>query len=98
MIRIDILSQSPEEVVMRIAGWVQNERDIELVAQEGNRYLLQSRLLVLDLEHLQQLHDFALPLLKEWQAQGRMQIRSWHHETGFKLRREGLIPKEEGRP
>lgn len=98
MIRIDILSLSPEEAVMRIAGWVYDERDIELIAQEGNRCLGQSRLLVLDLEHLQQLSDLALPLLKGWQAEGKLQIRSWHYETGIKLRREGLIPKEEGRP
>ena len=95
MVRIDILSQSPEEAVMRVAGWVQHDRDIELVAQEGNRCLESSKLLVLDLEHLHQLHDFALPRLQEWQAQGRLQIRAWHHLIDFKLRYHGLVPERE---
>jgi methylase of polypeptide subunit release factors len=92
MIRIDILSQSPEEAVMRIAGWVQYDCDIALVAQEGKRYLETSKRLVLDLEHLQRLSDRALPLLKEWKAQGRLQIRAWHYLIDFKLRHHGLIP------
>lgn len=35
MIRNDILSQAPDQAVMRVCGWVQYDRDIELVAQEG---------------------------------------------------------------
>ena len=98
MIRIDILSQSPEEAVMHVAGRVQYDRDIELVAQEGTRCLETSKLLVLDLEALHQLSDLALPLLKQWHTSGRMQILACNHQIGFKLRREGLIAKEEGRP
>ena len=74
MIRIDILSQNADQAVMRVAGEVWLDYEIELVAQEGNRYLQTSKLLVLDLEHLHALSDHALPQLKEWQAQGRMQV------------------------
>ena len=98
MIRIDILSQNPDEAVMRIAGWVQYDRDIALVAQEGNRCLQTSKRLVLDLEHLHKLHEQALPLLQEWQAQGRLQIRAWHYLIDFSLQHQGLIPKQEDRP
>ena len=98
MIRIDILSQTPEEAVMRVAGWVQYDQDIALVAQEGNRCLETSQRLVLDLEHLHQLSDFALPLLKGWQAAGRLQIRAWHYLIDFKLRHHGLAAKPEGLP
>lgn len=98
MIRIDILSQTPEEAVMRVAGWVQNDRDIALLAQEGNRCLLQSQRLVLDLEHLHQLSDFALPLLKGWQAAGRLQVRAWHYLIDFKLRHQCLVNEQEGQP
>ena len=98
MIRIDILSQTPEEAVMRVAGEVWLDYEIDLVAQEGNRYLETSKLLVLDLEHLQRLSDRALPLLKEWQSAGRLQIRAWHYLLDFKLRHHGLAAKPEGLP
>ena len=98
MIRIDILSQSPEEAVMRVAGWVQNDRDIELVAQEGQRCLETSKLLVLDLEALHELSDNALPLLKQWQAQGRLQISKHNYRIDDLLQRRGLVAKPEGRP
>lgn len=98
MIRIDILSQTSEAAVMRVAGWVQNDSDINLVAQEGNRYLETSKLLVLDLEHLHQLSDLALPLLKEWQVQGRLKIRARHYLIDFKLQHQCLVNELEGRP
>ena len=96
MIRIDILSQDPDQAVMRVAGEVWLDYEIDLVAQEGNRYLQTSKLLVLDLEHLHALSDLALPQLKEWQAQGRLQVLAWHHLISFKLQQHGLIPKQEG--
>ena len=95
MIRIDILSQDPDQAVMRVAGEVWLDYEINLVAQEGKRYLETSKLLVLDLEHLQRLSDRALPLLKEWQAEGRLQIRVWHYLIDFKLRHHGLAAKPE---
>ncbi len=98
MIRIDILSQDPDQAVMRVAGWVQYDRDIELLAREGNRCLETSRLLVLDLEALHQLSDGALPLLRQWHASGRMQILACHLQIGFMLRHEGLIASQGGRP
>ena len=98
MIRIDILSQSPEETVMRVAGEIWDDYEINLVAQEGTRCLEQSKLLVLDLEHLHALSDFALPQLKEWQAQGRLQIRAWHYLIRYKLQKHRLIPKQEDQP
>lgn len=96
MIRIDILSQNADQAVMRVAGEVWLDYEINLVAQEGKRCLEQSKLLVLDLEHLHRLSDDALPQLKEWQAQDRMQILAWHHLISFKLQQHGLIPKQEG--
>ena len=97
MIRIDILFQDPDQAVMRIAGWVQSDRDIELLAQEGNRCLESSKLLVLDLEEVHQLTDLALPLLRQWHASGRMQILACHLQIGFMLRHEGLMPAREDR-
>lgn len=96
MIRIDILSQDADQAVMRVAGEVYLDSEIDLIAQEGNRYLETSKLLVLDLEHLQRLSDRAVPMLKAWQAQGRMQVLAWHHLISFKLQQQGLIPKQEG--
>jgi hypothetical protein len=98
MIRIDILSQSPEEAVMRVCGEVWSDDEINLVAQEGNRCLEQSKLLVLDLEYLQALSDRALPQLQAWQAQGRLQIRARYFPVHFTLWRHGLASKPEGLP
>ena len=98
MIRIDILSQSPEEAVMRVAGDVWLDYEIKLLAQEATRCLEQSRRLVLDLEHLHRLDEKALPLLKGWQAQGRLQISKHNYRIASKLQNAGLIQSEEGRP
>ena len=97
MIRIDVLSQDPGQAVMRVAGEVWLDYEIALVAQEGKRCLQTSKLLVLDLEHLQRLSDRTLPLLKEWQAEGRLQIRDWHYLIDFKLRHHGLANEQESR-
>ena len=98
MIRIDILSQDADQAVMRVAGEVWSEYEIKLLAQEGARCLETSKLLVLDLEYLQALSDFALPQLQEWQAQGRLQIRTGYFAVHFKLWHHGLAPKPEGLP
>ena len=95
MIRIDILSQDADQAVMRVAGEVYLTYEIDLVAQEGQRCLEQSKVLVLDLEHLHHLSDHVLPQLKEWQAQGRLQIRAWHYLIRYKLQKHRLIPKQE---
>ena len=98
MIRIDILSQSPDQAVMRVAGDVWLDYEINLVAQEGARCLETSKLLVLDLEHLHRLDEKALPLLKGWQAEGRLQISKHNYRLASKLQNAGLIQSEEGRP
>ena len=98
MIRIDILSQCPDAAVMRVCGEILLDYEINLVAQEGKRYLETSKLLVLDLEHLHVLSDRAFPQLKEWQAQGRLQISKHNYRINSSLQRSGLIPKQEGRP
>lgn len=92
MIRIDILSQNPEEAVMRIAGWVRLPAEIALVAQEGNRCLTQSRCLVLDLKEVLSLYEDGVALLQGWQVQGRLQICAWSHHIEDKLQHHGLIP------
>ena len=92
MIRIDILSQSPEEAVMRIAGWVRLPAEIDLVAQEGTRCLAQSRRLVLDLQEVLSLYEDGVALLQGWQAQGRLQICAWSYHIEDNLEHHGLIP------
>ena len=98
MIRIDILSQNADQAVMRVAGEVWLDDEINLVAQEGKRCLETSKLLVLDLEHLHYLSDHALPQLKEWQAQGRLQISKHNYRLNDLLQRHGLVPKPEVLP
>ena len=98
MIRIDILSQDADQAVMRVAGEVCLDYEINLVIQEGTRCLETSKVLVLDLEHLHHFSDHALPQLKEWQTQGRLQISKHNYRINSSLQRSGLIPKPEARP
>jgi hypothetical protein len=97
MIRIDILSQGPEEAVMRVAGWILGDQDLALVQLEGERCLQTSRRLVLDFEHLHALSDLALPILEKWRSEGTMEICTWPAEIRFKLRDHRLIPNAGGR-
>ena len=49
MIRLTIRSQTPEEVVLRVDGWVSG-KDMDVLEQEGIRLLQEARHLVLDLK------------------------------------------------
>ena len=65
MIRLTIRSQTPEEVVLEVAGWVSGE-DVDILAQEGERLLALSRCLVLDLGGVQFMDEAGISLLRRW--------------------------------
>ena len=65
MMRITLLSQSPDEVVLKVEGWVSGE-DVDLLEQEGSRWLRQAGHLVLDLSGVKSIDSRGIALLKRW--------------------------------
>jgi len=65
MLRITLKSQTPEEVVLEIAGWLAGE-DVELMDQELSRWHREDGLLLLDLGGVKFVDESGLALLKRW--------------------------------
>ena len=69
MIRITELSQSDEEVVLKVEGWLAGA-DVELLEEEGTRWLQQTDQLVLSLKGLQSIDPDGIQLLQRWAEEG----------------------------
>jgi len=69
MIRLTIRSQTPEEVVLQVDGWVSG-KGVEVLAQEGTRLLGETQRLVLDLDGVQFINPAGMTLLKCWSREG----------------------------
>ena len=65
MIRITELAQSPEEVVLRVDGYL-TSTDVELLIAEGNRWLAQADRLVLRMIGTASVNLPGIYLLQEW--------------------------------
>jgi len=64
MLRLTVRSQTPEEAVLQVDGWVAAEQ-VRLLGQEGTRLLRTSRRLVLDLKGVIFIDEEGLALLRE---------------------------------
>ena len=64
MLRLTIRSQTPEEAVLQVDGWVTAEQ-VQLLAREGSRLLRTSRRLRLDLKGVVFIDEAGLALLRE---------------------------------
>ena len=69
MIRITELSQRDEEVVLKVEGWLAGA-DVELLEEEGTRWLQQTDQLVLSLKGLQSIDPDGIQLLQRWAEEG----------------------------
>ena len=69
MLRLTILSESPEETILRIDGWLAGA-SVGLLRQEMARYLGDDRRLVLDLSGVRFVDDTCVELLRQWVAEG----------------------------
>ena len=65
MLRITLVSQSEDEVVLKLEGWVSGE-GMGVLEEEGSRWLAQTRHLALDLDGVQFIDDMGIALLKRW--------------------------------
>ena len=69
MIRLTIRSQTPEEVVLEVDGWV-SEADVEILEQEVTRLLRETERLVLHLNGVRFIDDAGIDLLRRWLGEG----------------------------
>ena len=69
MLRIMTVSQSQEEVVLKVAGWLAGEH-VDLLEQEGAHVLGQVRRLVLNLQEVRFIDEAGIALLQGWSSQG----------------------------
>ena len=68
MVRLTIRSQTAEEVVVQVEGWVSGE-SVPILEGEGVRLLRESKRLVLDLKGVQFIDDKGIALLKRWSGE-----------------------------
>ena len=65
MVRLTVISQTKEEVVLKVEGWVSGE-NVALVEEEGTRLLQEAERLVLDLKGVKFIDREGIALLKRW--------------------------------
>ena len=102
MIRIDVGEHTPQQVVLRVQGYLMGlER--ELLEAEIRRWLTQVPHVVLDLEDVPQLDRQALLWLEQWttevplQANGtkaRLTLRGGSYFLRHQLRAHGVLAEE----
>jgi len=69
MLRITVMEQAPEEVVLKVEGRV-CRGNVALLEQEGARWLGQGCRLVLDLSGVQFIDEAGMKLLQRWAGEG----------------------------
>ncbi len=65
MLRLTVISQTKEEVVLRLDGWISGA-DVALLKEEGTRLLQESERLVLDLKGVRSIDRAGIELLHSW--------------------------------
>ena len=67
MMRIEVRSQTAQEVVLRVEGWADSPALVRVLREEVDCWLEQGRQVVLDLEGLKALSPEGLALVHSWQ-------------------------------
>ena len=69
MLRITVISETGEEVVLRVEGWISG-RNVALLDQEGTRWLRKGVPLVLDLNGVRFIDRAGMALLQRCATEG----------------------------
>ena len=88
MIRLTIQSQTPEEVVLQVDGWVSG-KNVPILEQEGTRLLQEAQRLVLDLKGVQFIDEAGIALLQRWSGE-RLELRGGSSFIRALLKAHGL--------
>ena len=89
MLRIEVTSESPAAVVLKLEGWVSGD-GVGLLEAEGRRWLEQGRELVLDLDGVQFIDPQGLDLLEGWSG-ARLELRGGSLFVRTLLHNRGLV-------
>ena len=68
MVRLTVISQTRDEAVLKVEGWVSGV-DVALLEEEGTRLLQQSQCLVLDLKGVRFMDREGIALLQRWSGE-----------------------------
>lgn len=69
MVRLTVVTQTPEKVVVKVEGWVSGA-DVALLSEEGTRLLQESERLLLDLNGVRFIDREGVALLQRWSKEG----------------------------
>ena len=73
MVRLTVISQTKEEAVLKVEGWVSGE-NVALLEEEGTHLLQETGRLVLDLDGVRFIDREGIALLKRWSGK-RLELR-----------------------
>ena len=65
MVRLTVVSQATEEIVLKLDGWLEGA-DVELLEREATDCLKRARSLVLDLTGVRSIDQSGIALLQTW--------------------------------
>lgn len=88
MLRLTVISQTREEAVLKVEGWVSGT-DLSLLAEEGTRLLEEAECLVLELKGVRLIDREGIALLKRWPGE-RLVLRGASPFVRTRLAEHGL--------
>ena len=89
MIRLTMRSQTPQEVMLAVDGWVSG-KNVEIVKQEGTRLLHETPRLILDLSGVKFIDRKGIALLQGWSGE-RLGLRGASPLVHTLLEKHGLV-------
>ena len=89
MIRLTVISQTREEAVLEVHGWMSGG-NVKIVEQEGMRLLGERQRLVLDLRGVKFIDREGIALLQRWSG-GRLVLRGASPFVRTLLEKHGLV-------
>ena len=89
MIRLTVTSQSVEETILKIEGWISGS-NVALLDEEGTRLLGETQRLVLDLSDVRFIDREGIAVLRGWSGE-RLELRGASLFLRLRLREHGLL-------
>jgi ABC-type transporter Mla MlaB component len=89
MVRLTVISQTPEEARLKIEGWVSGA-DVGVLEEEGTRLLGETQRLILDLSGVRLMDREALSLLEHWSGD-RLMLCGASTSLHTLLEKHGLV-------